>query len=150
MCMYGSYAGFQKWQIDQYILKDWIIFCSVLVGIVAYWLIMWIFCQIMQICFSCEQLSNFDAVWLLDRPDNLCYAIGVWFFEPFEFEEMKQHMLDKTQGVHRCRSKLVLKFGLWYFQKMSRDEWATKKEGVVQEKNGIHTPEDLCKYLCEE
>ena len=82
----------------------------------------------MWLCFNCEQLSNFDAVWLFDRPKNLTYAIGVWFFEEFQFEEMKQHMLEKSEGVSRCRSKLAMYAGLWYFKKMGTAEWESKKE----------------------
>ena len=94
--------------------------------------------------------APFDALWLLDDKDNISNEIGVCFFEPFQFDKMKEHMLLKSETVHKCRSKLVMKFGLWFFKKMGSDEWELKKDSVFVLKQGIHTNEDLCAFLCRE
>lgn len=76
---------------------------------------MFVFSTFMKVVFDCEILGSFDSVMLLDSPSNLSNMVGTCFFEPFEFEEMKEHILGKTHLMHKCRSKLVLKFGLWFF-----------------------------------
>jgi hypothetical protein len=65
--------------------------------------------------------------------------IGCSIFETFRFEEMKEHILDKTNVMHKCRSKLVSYFGLWFFERMEIQEWNFKRHDLVIEKTGIHT-----------
>ena len=45
---------------------------------------------------------------------------------------MKQYFLTKTEGLHRARSKLVKKYGKWYFQKMTAEEWKEKQKDFIQ------------------
>ena len=96
---------------------------SILIGAVAYWIIMVAFDAIMYYGFGLESLNPFDAVFLLNDKKNMANFIGTLFFEPFEFESMKMYLEEKSAVVHKCRSKLVKKFGMWYFQKMTDDEW---------------------------
>jgi hypothetical protein len=62
-----------------------------------------------------EQLWSYDTAFLLDSETNFSIMIGACFFETFKFEEMKEHILEKTSIMHKCRSKLVQYFGIWFF-----------------------------------
>ena len=86
-----------------------------MIGIVAYWLIMVLFDCIMYYVFGLESLSPFDAVFLLNDHKNMANMIGALFFETFEYESMQKYLEEKSSKVHKCRSKLVKKLGLWYF-----------------------------------
>ena len=79
----------------------------------------------------------------------------------------------KTTQLHKCRSKLVKKFGIYWWQRMSEEEWLGKKEFVVEDithqrwtrtdkvqnrdgtieyvdtlVEGIKDDDDLTKYCC--
>ena len=41
-------------------------------------------------------LGAYDAICLLDKPDNYAHMTGALFFKTFEFEKMKAHILKKT------------------------------------------------------
>ena len=51
---------------------------------------------------------------------------------------MKEYLMKKTEEMHKCRSKLVKKFGIYWFKKMTPEEWAQKKDDVVVLINDIH------------
>ena len=72
-----------------------------------------------MIVFNCEALGGFDAIFLLDDKKNIANIVGVIFFEEFEFESMKEYLLMKTTELHKCRSKLVKKFGIYWWKRMS-------------------------------
>ena len=65
---------------------------------------------------NCEGLGPFDAVFLLDDKKNYSNIVGFLQFEKFEFESMRDYLLDKTANIHKCRSKLVKWFGIYWFQ----------------------------------
>lgn len=53
------------------------------------------------------------------------------FFEPFEYESMKKYLTKKVEKLDKSRSRLVKKYGLWWFARMSDEEWAVEREKVV-------------------
>ena len=104
----------------------------------VYYFILTIFDFIMWHTAGCEGLGAFDAIFLLDDEKNISQFVGTIIFEKFEFEQMKQYLLNKTEDLHKCRSKLVKKFGIYWFQKMSPEEWAKKKDDVIVHVKDIH------------
>jgi hypothetical protein len=52
---------------------------------------------------------------LMDDKKNMTNIVGTLFFEKYEFEEMRDYLIDKTSTVHKCRSKLAKKFGMWWW-----------------------------------
>jgi NRPS condensation-like uncharacterized protein len=44
---------------------------------------------------------------------------------------MKTYLLGKTKSIDRARSKLVKKLGLWWYQKLTDEEWEVQKHSVV-------------------
>jgi hypothetical protein len=72
---------------------------------------------------DCEILGPFDNIFLLDQKDSYSNIIGALFFEEFEFESMKRYLIQKTETIHRARSKLSKIFGMYWFQKMTTKEW---------------------------
>ena len=108
-------------------------------GVFGYKLALFVFATFMKVFFDSEMLESYDMVMLLDKPENLSNFVGVLFFEEFEFESMKEHMLGKTHLMHKCRSKLVMNLGIWFFKKMDEAEWDLKKDAVVVKKGDIHT-----------
>jgi NRPS condensation-like uncharacterized protein len=80
----------------------------------------------MDLAYNCESLTPFDAIFLLDQRNNCSNFLGCVFFEKFEYESMRDYLEQKTEMMHKCRSKLTNKLGLYWFQKVSKEEW--KKE----------------------
>ena len=69
-----------------------------------------------------EALGSYDYIFLLDDRKNISNIVGNLFFEEFDFKEMKQYLLNKTADLHKCRSKLVKRFGVWWYLKMDAEE----------------------------
>ena len=115
-----------------------------------YWIQILVFEKFMNIVHGCTGLEVYDTLFLLDTPDNVSNIMGCLFFEKFEFEEMKTYLEQKTSQLHKCRTKLVKKYGLWWYKQIEDNEWKAKKTAVFQEISGIHTKEELCKYMCKE
>jgi len=69
----------------------------------------------MWLCFKCEALGAHDYSFLLDEPVNQHIIVGVGIFEKFDYVSMKQYMLEKCVLINKCQSKLVKKFGLFWF-----------------------------------
>ena len=122
---------------------------GIALGILAYVLIMSLFKQIMYLTCRCESLGPFDAVFLLDDRKNLSNIVSCCFTETFEFDSMKKYIHSKTSNLHKCRSKLSKKFGLWWFQEMDEAEWLAKKDEVIVLKEGIHDEAALSDYMCQ-
>lgn len=101
---------------------------SLTLGSIIYTLLMKLFSIYMDVVYNCKQLLAFDAVFLLDHEGSLGNVVGTLFFEPFEFETMKKNILAKTGVLDKGRSKLVKKYGLWFFQLMEEEEWNGKKD----------------------
>ena len=93
----------------------------------------------MYIIYGCHRCGITDENFLQDDADNLANICGVFFFEQFEYESMKTYLIQKTAGLHRCRSKLVKIFGFWWYQDMSAEEWEKKKDAVVILEENVHT-----------
>ena len=69
-------------------------------------------------------------------------------FQKFEFEEMRDHLLGKLEKIHKCKSKLVKVFGIYWFQEMSPEEWANKKDAVITlVKEEIHNEQQLNEFM---
>lgn len=121
---------------------------GILIGCVLYWLIMKLFQKVMYLAFKYESLGPFDAIFLLDDRKNLSNILACSFLEPYEFERMKIYLFGKTANLHKCRSKLVKSFGLYWYQEMDEAEWIAKRDDIVILKEGIHNEKDLADYMC--
>ena len=80
----------------------------------------------MMLLTGCESLGSFDALLMLDDPKNVTNIMAAAFIEPYEAESMKNYFFEKTSILHRCRSKLVKHFGLYWFKKMDAQEFKEK------------------------
>jgi len=68
-------------------------------------------------------MSPFDAICLFDDQKNRANPVLCLVFDKFDYEEMKNYLLEKTKAISRGRSKIVKIFGLFYFKQMSDAEW---------------------------
>jgi hypothetical protein len=50
--------------------------------------------------------------------------IGIGIFEQFEYLSMKTFILEKAAKVHKGKSNLVKKCGVYWYQEMGSAEWA--------------------------
>lgn len=50
----------------------------------------------MFICFDCESVPAYDSIFLLDDEKVIANIVGTLFFEKFEFESMRDYLLEKT------------------------------------------------------
>ena len=99
--------------------------------------------------YDCECLGPFDALMMLDDHKNVSNILAACFIEEFEFESMKKYLLLKTSVIHKCRSKLVKIFGLYWFKRMDDEEFAKKQNDVVVLKEGIHNDKGLTDFMEE-
>ena len=100
--------------------------------------------------FQCEALSAHDYSFLLEEKTNSATIMGAGVFEKFEFEPMKKYLLEKAEHVHRCKSKLVKRFGVFWFQLMTDEEWKQAADYLVVEKTGIKSQRELREAVCAE
>lgn len=118
-------------EIDDLHSHKGIIFLSIVLGFGMYELLLQIFCFFMSITMGCNSLGNHDFQFLLDEKDNNHLIVGAGVFEKFDYISFKQHLINKTQYINRCRSKLVKMFGLYWFKEMGEDEWKEHIHKVV-------------------
>ena len=97
-----------------------------------------------------EALGSYDYIFLLDDHKNISNIVGSLFFEEFEFDEMKNWIIKKTENLHKCRSKLVKRYGVWWYQEMSDDEAKKKIQAKIVLREDIHTDEELQKMMLYE
>jgi hypothetical protein len=116
-------------------------FLSVLLGFTLYWLANQVFNQFMWIAFRCEALFFHDYSFLLEEEVNRHMIIGIGIFEQFDYLSMKTFILDKAAKVHKGRSNLVKKCGVYWYQEMTEEQWSLRKGGVVELKEGINSDE---------
>lgn len=64
---------------------------------------------------NCEALSGTDAMFMQDDPLNISNCFGCVSFDSYNQDDMKNYLLSRVGYMHRCRSKLVKVFGLWWF-----------------------------------
>lgn len=123
---------------------------GVILGIFIYKFIIAFFEKAMYLLFGLEALEPFDAIMMLDDDKSVANIMAVAFFEKFEYESMRQYIIEKSENVHKMRSKLVKRLGLFWFKKMGKEEWATKVDNFVTLKEGIHSKEDLIEFVLSE
>ena len=127
---------------------------NVLVGIVlgflGYLAIKTAFEWIMFYTCDCESMGAFDAVYFLDDNKNYSNVVGPTFFQKFDFEGMRDYLFKKTENIHKCRSKIVKKFGLYWYKQMTPEEWEIKKHKVVTLVENVHTKQELIDFMCKQ
>ena len=84
-------------------------------GAVAYFILYRLFEELMNLVLNCEALSLYDSILMQDDQKNISNIVGTMFFEKFQWEEMRDYLMTRTGLVHKCRSKLVKRFGIWWF-----------------------------------
>ena len=126
------------------------IFLAIFIGALLYFIIIQIFNKLMYYIFKCEALGPFDALFLNDDRKNLSNIMACCFFEPLDYERTKDYILGKTANLHKCRSKLTMKFGQWWFQEMEGEEWKTKQNDIVVLVKDIHTDKELNEFIVKE
>ena len=72
---------------------------------------------------GCEVVKPFDELYFCDDDFSISNVVMTLYFEEFEFETMRDTIFKNTEDIHRCRSKVVMRFGQYWFQKMSEKEW---------------------------
>ena len=87
----------------------------IMLSFFLYYLVNQAFNSMMWSIFQCEALSGHDYSFLLEENNNHANIMGAGVFEKFEFETMKKYLLEKAQHIHRCKSKLVNKYGLYWY-----------------------------------
>lgn len=97
--------------------------------------------------FDLESLITYDRIMLEDTELQRLNLVCASRWEPYDYEVMKQYIIDKTENINRCRSKLVKYFGIWYFKKMSKEEFKSKEKYFVQKVDGIHTEQQLADFM---
>ena len=126
------------------------VFAALAAGSIVYVLILRLFNGLMWVVFKCEALGAHDYSFLLDEQHNQHIIIGVGIFEKFDYISMKQYMLEKANKLDKCQSKLVKKFGLFWFQKLTDEEWKTQQKNVVRLEQNITSDQELKDFVTKE
>ena len=72
-------------------------------------------------------MGIFDEVFFLDDRLNNSNIVAALYIDEFKFDSMRDYLINKSEGLHKCRSKVVKRFGVYWFLKMSDKEWESKK-----------------------
>ena len=123
---------------------------TILIGFYIYHMLMKMINIILYHLCGLEALGSYDYIFLLDDNKNISNIVGCIFFEEFDFDEMKHWILSKSADLHKCRSKLVKRYGVWWYQKMSAEESIKKIPTKIVLREDIHTDEDLQKMMLYE
>ena len=124
--IYGVYYGLEIHSKEQQWLADWdgwFYVFSAVGGWLLYSLLMSAFSQYMKVVHNCDAPYEFDAVFLFDDEKNISNILGCVIVEEFAFEGMKQSLIERTARMEKCRSKLCKQYGLWWYKKMTDEEW---------------------------
>jgi len=92
-------------------------------GFFAYMIVSHAFYKFMHIAFGMEVLGLQDASFLHENKDNLNFVVTAMITEKFKYEEMKKFYLERSRIVDKAQHKLVQALGLFWYKKMSDDEW---------------------------
>ena len=99
--------------------------------------------------YRCEALNAHDYSFLMEESANSHTIVGVGVFEKFEFESTKKYLLAKAADVHKCKSKLVKRFGVFWYQLMTEEEWKEAADYLVVEGPPIKSQQELRERACE-
>ena len=130
--------------------SNWNLLLAYLAGLVIYSVFVRVFNAYMWITMKCEALSNHDYSFLLDEKVNQHIIIVVGIFEKFDYLSMKNFMLEKAVIIDKCQSKLIKKFGLFWHQKMSDEEWKLNSKNVLKLEQNVHGEEELREFVIKE
>ena len=79
--------------------------------------------KLILVIFGFKTLGTYDRLMMEDNPDNWSNILAAFRFEKLDYLELKEHLFDRLKHIDRCTSKMVKFFGVWYFQKMSDEEF---------------------------
>ena len=130
--------------------RGWTITLAIFIGGVAYSLLYRFLLVIMYYGFNCEALGELDMVFTHESADNCHIMVGALFLEKFDYFTMREHILRKSEKFDKFQSRLVKKFGLYFFQKMSQEEWAIKQKDVVIHNTEVQSEKELNDLMCRE
>lgn len=128
----------------------WTITAAVLVGFIAYFVLMRIFNQGMWIIYRCQALTHHDCSFLYDVNTNNHTIIVAAEFEKFDYLSMKTHLLSKAALVKKCKSILVKKLGLFWMKELDDEEWRKQMGNVVRLQQNVTSPEELREFALKE
>lgn len=139
----GDYVYLEKW-------SKWINIFSLLATILIYQIFFMIFKVAMYCFLGCELVGAQDAMMLLDNPTNRHMIMAGCFTEKYEYLNMREHFMNKTGMIRRCRSELVKYFGFHFYRHLKGDEWDSKSKMSFNTVEGIHTEKDMLEWILKE
>lgn len=126
-----------------------IVVYAIIAGFVVYKIVY----QVIEMATECgglEPLSPFDSITLLDDQKSLINIMGASFFEKFEYESMRKYLIEKTENVHRMRSKLHKFMGMYWYKKLTKEEFEARLDHFISRRDDIHTKDQLIELMLHE
>lgn len=123
--------------------SGWTITLGVLVGIIVYFVFMNLFYKVVHLFFGLEILTCHDCQFLCDDDFNNNNIVAGAILEQFDYISMKQHILSKVTQLHKCKSILVKRLGLFWMKELSDEEWKLQINKIIKLEENIHTDEEL-------
>ena len=77
------------------------------IGIGVYYFLGYLYELLMIHLYDFEMLSGQDNAWMLDSDLNTGNVTGVIFFEKFDYDIHRDHLITVTENIHRFRHKQV-------------------------------------------
>jgi hypothetical protein len=72
------------------------IILAIIMGAIEYVLLRVIFNFIMLVTLDCEALTAYDSCMMQDDQKVISNIVGTMFFEKFEYEDMRDYLMNKT------------------------------------------------------
>lgn len=93
-----------------------------------------------------EILGLHDQSFLLDDDDNHHTIVAVGIFEKFDYVTMKMYLAEKSKVIDKAKTKLVKKFGLWWHQALTEEEWKSQLPNVFSLVQGVKGEKQLQEF----
>jgi hypothetical protein len=119
---------------------------GVFFGLVLIYLFSQILRVIIKIVFKLERVNNLDIYFAGRTKREKFNLMGVFFFEDFNVEKIRQLIIEKAiTKMKKLRKKLVYKFFGYFWKEVPLEE-AIKRIKII-EKHNIKSDEDMMNYL---
>ena len=121
---------------------------GILISIFATYFLDYIYYIIIKIIFGLTPLTGYDEVFITTKQINRVTVLWSLKFSNFNTEKMKNFIIKKIiKQIGKFRSKLIFKFGEYFWKEFPFNEEIQKQNIIIKEKI---TNEELENYINNE
>lgn len=98
--------------------------------------------------YNLEPMPSYDRQLMYDFKSNTHIVMGLAILERFDADQMGDYLMTKIKVIKKCQTKLVKKFGDYWYQRLSDQEFNDFRRKVIQQPTApIHDIDSLFSYM---